>query len=358
MKANRLVPFLFTISLLGTSHVVEAQNVRVTPLGSRTGEFSAQDCALLFEDPTGVRILYDPGNTVAGGTDSRLGEVHVILASHAHSDHIGSARLNQDPSSNSGSCGTSASAAAPNTNIAEIAAARNSAILAGSGLANFLGRMTAVVRGANTAGCPSSGLTNEFTVPRTAPCSPGVGIGSKRTVRHTSAEQGVQITAVNAEHPNDLSSAFLSDSLRTALSENGLGAYVGPANGFVVTFTNGLSVYLSRDTGLADEMKSVVRGPYGAKLAVINIGDTFTTGPEEAAFAVTDLIGATAVIPSHANEAATQRGSVIAGTRTARFIEILEQGALRNRRRSVPVYVPLSGMTMEFHGNGNCVAGC
>ncbi len=97
MKANVLVPFFFTISLFATSLVAEAQNVKVTPLGSRTGEFCGQDRALLFEDPTGVRILYDPGNTVAGGTDSRLGEVHVILVSHAHSDHMGSNRLTRIP---------------------------------------------------------------------------------------------------------------------------------------------------------------------------------------------------------------------------------------------------------------------
>ena len=33
--------------------------VKVTPLGSHSGELCAQDRALLFEDPTGVRILYD-----------------------------------------------------------------------------------------------------------------------------------------------------------------------------------------------------------------------------------------------------------------------------------------------------------
>ena len=69
--------------------IAEAQNVKVTPIGQRTGEFCAQDRAILFEDPTGVRILYDPGNTVAGGIDPRLGEVHVILISHAHPDHLG-----------------------------------------------------------------------------------------------------------------------------------------------------------------------------------------------------------------------------------------------------------------------------
>ena len=43
-----------------------AQNVKVTPLGGIEGEFCPQDRALIFEDPNGTRILYDPGRTVAG----------------------------------------------------------------------------------------------------------------------------------------------------------------------------------------------------------------------------------------------------------------------------------------------------
>ena len=43
-----------------------AQNVNVTPLGGAAGELCPQDRALVFEDPNGTRILYDPGRTVAG----------------------------------------------------------------------------------------------------------------------------------------------------------------------------------------------------------------------------------------------------------------------------------------------------
>ena len=81
-----------------------AQNVTITPLGARSGEFCTPDRALLIEDPTGVRILYDPGMTVAGGTDPRLGSVDVVLVTHAHGDHLGSARLDQDPSASSARC--------------------------------------------------------------------------------------------------------------------------------------------------------------------------------------------------------------------------------------------------------------
>ena len=54
------------------------------------------------------------------------------------------------------------------------------------------------------------------------------------------------------------------------------------------------------------------------------------------------------MIASHANEVATKDGKVLAGTKTDAFI----------KKVTIPVRVPLSGKTMEFDGNGKCVAGC
>src|SRR5437870_7447820 len=97
--------------------------VKITPLGSHSGELCRNDRALLFEDPAGVRILYDPGRPV-DETDPRLGDVHVILLSHAHTDHIGDVRPNR---SAPGTCAAPAAGAAnPNTNLAAIAALKNS----------------------------------------------------------------------------------------------------------------------------------------------------------------------------------------------------------------------------------------
>src|SRR5439155_7349246 len=104
---------LCLVAVLTAAWDADAQNVKVTPIGQRTGEFCAQDRALLFEDPTGVRLLYDPGNTVAGGTDTRLRDIHVILISHAHPDHSGNGKLNQDPDSTTSSCGSAVTTAAP-----------------------------------------------------------------------------------------------------------------------------------------------------------------------------------------------------------------------------------------------------
>jgi L-ascorbate metabolism protein UlaG (beta-lactamase superfamily) len=116
----------------------------------------------------------------------------------------------------------------------------------------------------------------------------------------------------------------------------------------VLTFSNGLVVYLSGDTGITAEQDSVVRQHYQARLAVMNIGDTYTTGPKEAAFVVNELVKPNAVIASHANEAATKNGKVISGTRTDVFMQATK----------VPVYLPLSGRTMQFNAKGLCVSGC
>jgi len=92
----------------------------------------------------------------------------------------------------------------------------------------------------------------------------------------------------------------------------------------------------------------VVRRHYKANLAVINIGDVFTTGPTEAAYVINDLVQPASAMASHANEVATKGGKILPGTRTEAFIKATR----------VPVHVPLSGVTMAFNGTGRCVSGC
>src|SRR5450755_3498748 len=115
---------------------VLAQTVKVTPLGGIDGEFCPQDRAMVFEDPNGTRILYDPGRTVAGASDPRLGKIDIVLVSHMHGDHVGNAH-NKAP--NSGSCeqpDTSVSAM-PNSSAVNIALAKKSKIVTGSEMPPF-----------------------------------------------------------------------------------------------------------------------------------------------------------------------------------------------------------------------------
>ncbi len=48
------------------TQAVSAAVVKITPLGGVDGKFCILDRAMVFEDPDGTRLLYDPGFTVAG----------------------------------------------------------------------------------------------------------------------------------------------------------------------------------------------------------------------------------------------------------------------------------------------------
>lgn len=130
--ASRWFTALFFAFVLGLGwSAAWANHVFITPLGSHTGEFCANDRALLFEDHTGLRIFYDPGRSVAGATDPRLENVnvHVMILSSVHADHIGDVKAN---GLNAGTCGTPSTVpATPNSNFAEIAAAKNSTVVVG-----------------------------------------------------------------------------------------------------------------------------------------------------------------------------------------------------------------------------------
>jgi len=299
-----------------------AANVKVTPLGSHDGEFCAFDRAMIFEDPDGTRVLYDAGRTVAGADDPRLGKIDVLLVSHMHGDHVGDQHI---PAVNAGECGKVdvSVKAAPNTSTVNIALAKKAKIVTGSEMPPFFAAKLEAL-----GGDPSASQLVRF--------------GASRKVG------GVTFATVPASHTNGVASAFIGGQLGEMLAAAGVTVSVGPPTGYVVTFSNGLVVYLSGDTGITAEQDVVVRGHYKAKLVVMNIGDTFTTGPMEAAYVVNELIKPNAVIASHANEPATMGGKVKAGSRTETFM----------KAASVPVHVPLSGRTMEFDGNGLCVTGC
>jgi L-ascorbate metabolism protein UlaG (beta-lactamase superfamily) len=323
-----------------TSHFRGPGIVKVTPLGSHAGEFCGQDRAILFEDPTGVRILWDPGFTV-DETDPRLTDVHAIVVSHGHGDHLGTARPNRQSPGTCASPGTVS--AGPNTSTAAIAAAKNSAVIAGGELPQFLARKIQNIRNAGTPGCPAAGLNNEMTVPRTTPCTGTLQPGGSRTIKMTGATAGVKIAMVPATHTNGVG----GNLVEAPGIPPGLSAYVGPPHGAILKFTNGLTAYLSGDTGFFSDMETIVRGYYRANLAVINIGDIFTLGPDEAAFAAKSMIRPRTVIPSHSNEPSTTNG-VITGLKAGRFRDELDRSGIR-------LVVPLSDITREFNGRGECI---
>lgn len=331
-------------ALAACACAVNAQNVKVTPLGSHAGELCARDRATIFEDPTGVRILYDAGQSVTGGEDPRLGAVHVVLVSHAHGDHIGDQKLKAQ---DSGTCDNpDLVSAAPASTSGDIAAAKNAALVMVGPMANFLGRKVEAVKGKPTANCAETG--NVMTAPFAAPCAAGVNLGGARMVKLGNAARAVEITVVPASHDSTVPRALLSDPERRNLETDNVSVQLGPPSGYVIRFTNGLTVYLSGDTGIHTEMRTVVNEFHHANLMMLNLGLS-AVNPPAAAYVVNDLVRPASVIASHVNEAATSGGTLKPLSRTAAFIRLVKDR---------PVHLARSGQTMEFDGSGKCVAGC
>jgi L-ascorbate metabolism protein UlaG (beta-lactamase superfamily) len=321
---TRIVLFLAaTVGLIGlTCRPALSTDVKVTPLGSHDGEFCALDRALIFEDPDGTRILYDPGRTVRGPDDPRLGKIDGVLLSHVHVDHLGDVH---SATANAGECGHPEFAVkdTPGSNTEKIVVAKRAKFFVGGEMNSWFG-----TRIPAAGGDKSKVVTLRFGA--------------------TNKLGGISIWSVPAAHTNGISPAFLTGDLAKELQANGLTAYVGPPGGYVLRFSNGLPVYLSGDTGVIADQDLVVRREFQVKLAVLNIGDVFTTGPSEAAYVINELVQPTTVIASHANEAATKDGELLPNTKTAAFKAAVH----------VPVYLPLSGKTMRFDADGKCTGGC
>ena len=121
-----------------------AQTVKITPIGSHPGELCANDRAMIFEDPTGVRFLYDAAQNVTGGNDPRLGTIHVVLLSHMHGDHVGDLKLK---ARGEGTCANSARVPSQYSTTAEVVAAKNAVALTTRAMAGFVHNKVDALRG-------------------------------------------------------------------------------------------------------------------------------------------------------------------------------------------------------------------
>ena len=73
-------------------------------------------------------------------------------------------------------------------------------------------------------------------------------------------------------------------------------------------------------------------------------------GPEEAAWAVNELVKPKVAFAVHLNEVSTKGGKVKPGSKLERFNKLVD--------KSIKTYSTLSGVTIEFDGAAACVKGC
>ena len=94
----------------------------------------------------------------------------------------------------------------------------------------------------------------------------------------------IRVTMVNAHHS-------------AAIEDGGQMIYGGEPCGYVIEFENGLRIYHAGDTCVFGDM-AIIRELYKPDLALLPIGDVYTMGPLEAAYACR-LLQPKAVIPMH-----------------------------------------------------------
>ncbi|MCS7300133.1 MAG: metal-dependent hydrolase [Fimbriimonadales bacterium] len=95
---------------------------------------------------------------------------------------------------------------------------------------------------------------------------------------------GITVTMVNAFHSS-------------GSEESGQIVYLGDPAGYVVRLENGLTLYHAGDTCVFGDMR-LIGELYQPDIAMLPIGDVFTMGPREAAYAIR-LLGVKRVIPMH-----------------------------------------------------------
>jgi L-ascorbate metabolism protein UlaG (beta-lactamase superfamily) len=98
--------------------------------------------------------------------------------------------------------------------------------------------------------------------------------------------------------------------------------YGGEACGYVIEFETGLKIYHAGDTNVFGDMK-IIRDLYAPDIAMLPIGDHFTMGPREAAYAC-DLLKPSTVIPMHFATFPVLTGTPGALSKLVHGVEVLE----------------------------------
>jgi len=119
----------------------------------------------------------------------------------------------------------------------------------------------------------------------------------------------IKVTMVHADHS-------------CGILDQGQIIYGGEACGYVIEFPNGVKIYHAGDTAVFGDMQ-IIRELYAPEIAMLPIGDHFTMGPREAAYAC-KLLQPKIVIPMHFGTFPLLTGTPGALEKLASGVEIVE----------------------------------
>jgi len=113
----------------------------------------------------------------------------------------------------------------------------------------------------------------------------------------------------------------------SSIDDNGVRIYAGEPAGFVIRMPGGFTMYHAGDTALFGDMR-LIGELYKPDLACLPIGDLYTMGPREAAYAIR-LLGVKHVVPMHYASFPFPTGTAEALRQETRDIAGLEIHALK-----------------------------
>ena len=204
--------------------------------------------------PGGKVIVIDPfvtGNpkTPADQKDlAKLGKVDLILVTHGHGDHVGTAGRNDGGS-----------------DLVDLAKRTGAKVFGPAGLIQTM--------------IDLGWLTGEQ----------GVRFGKSGKVQPFGPQ--IEITQVRAEHSSELTVA--DPATKKTTTHPG-----GEPAGFIIQMENGFRVYHMGDTGLFGDMK-LIADYYKPDLVLMPIGGHFVMDPKDAAYATKEWLKPKFVIPMH-----------------------------------------------------------
>jgi len=119
----------------------------------------------------------------------------------------------------------------------------------------------------------------------------------------------IKVTMVHADHS-------------CGILDGGQFIYGGEACGYVIEFSTGLKIYHAGDTNVFGDMR-IIHELYAPDIAMLPIGDHYTMGPREAAYAC-NLLEAKKVIPMHFGTFPVLVGTPGALQKLAPGVEVVE----------------------------------